>query len=166
MSGSQGALGGGIDAKGTQGVIDFATIYGNIASSQGGGINLEAAQTGAANVTLKDSLIASNSAGTGPDIAGPVTTEGYNLIQRFAGADFNDPDHKHGLDLSGSQFSDLGINPQLRANGGPTPTYELLANSPALNRIPPVACDVPTDQRGVKRPQQGACDIGAYEANN
>src|SRR5579885_276034 len=164
VSGSQGGLGGGIDAKGTQGVIDFATVYGNIASSQGGGIYLEAAQTGQANVTLKNSLIAANSAGTGPDIAGNVTTEGYNLIQRFAGADFSDPDHKHGLDLSGSQFSDLGINPQLRDNGGPTPTYELLANSPALNKIPPEACDVPTDQRGVKRPQQGACDIGAYEA--
>lgn len=166
VSGSQGGLGGGIDAKGTHGVIDFATIYGNIASSQGGGINLEAAQTGAANVTLKDSLVASDSAGTGPDVAGTVTTEGYNLIQRFTGADFNDPDQKHGLDLSGSQYPDLGIDPQLRSNGGPTPTYALLANSPALNKIPPGACDVPTDQRGMKRPQQGACDIGAFEANN
>lgn len=166
VSGSQGGIGGGIDAKGAQGVIDFATIYGNIASSQGGGINLEVTQTSATDVILKNSLVASNSAGTGPDLAGNVTTEGYNLIQRFSGTDFNDPDHKHGLDLSGSQFSDLGIDPQLRSNGGPTPTYALLSNSPALNRIPPGSCDVPTDQRGIKRPQQQACDIGAYEANN
>src|SRR5581483_9679626 len=46
VSGSQGGIGGGIDARGTFGTIDFSTIYGNVASSQGGGVNLEVARSG------------------------------------------------------------------------------------------------------------------------
>ncbi|HEY4384752.1 MAG TPA: right-handed parallel beta-helix repeat-containing protein, partial [Ktedonobacteraceae bacterium] len=48
-------------------------------------------------------------------------------------------------------------------HGGPTPTLALKPDSPALNRIPPSQCLVPTDQRGVPRPQGSACDIGAFE---
>jgi hypothetical protein len=33
----------------------------------------------------------------------------------------------------------------------------------ALDAIPQAACAVAKDQRGVKRPQGPACDIGAYE---
>jgi len=165
-SGSQGSNGGGIEANGPQGTIDFCTIYGNT-SSQGGGLNLEAkAGDGTAtSVTSKNTLFANNSASTGPDIAGKVTTEGYNLVQRFDGADFNDPDHRHSTDHAGS-LADLKIDAQLRANGGPTSTYALLSDSPAINQVPTSACDVTTDQRGVKRPQQGSCDIGAFEYSN
>lgn len=49
-------------------------------------------------------------------------------------------------------------------NGGPTPTYALTANSPALQAggsTFPDACP-PTDQRGVARPA-GHCDAGAYQ---
>jgi hypothetical protein len=46
--------------------------------------------------------------------------------------------------------------------GGPTPTMALLPDSPALDAgddlVAPAA-----DQRGVTRPQGGACDIGAFE---
>ncbi len=58
------------------------------------------------------------------------------------------------------------INPKLgtlAANGGPTKTLALLAGSPALNKAGAAPCATAKDQRGVKRPQRGACDIGAYE---
>ena len=60
------------------------------------------------------------------------------------------------------------INPKLgtlAANGGPTKTLALLKGSPAINAAGPAPCDTAKDQRGVKRPQGGKCDIGAFEKN-
>ncbi len=51
--------------------------------------------------------------------------------------------------------------PRLADNGGPTPTIALVAGSPAIDAG--AATCVPTDQRGVTRPQGPACDIGAFE---
>ena len=39
----------------------------------------------------------------------------------------------------------------------------LRRGSPALNAIPEPRCSVSKDQRGVRRPQQNRCEIGAYE---
>lgn len=50
----------------------------------------------------------------------------------------------------------------LQDNGGPTATYAIPVNSPAVNAGDNAVCP-PTDQRGVARPQAGRCDIGAYE---
>ena len=49
------------------------------------------------------------------------------------------------------------------AHGGPTRTIPLLKGSPALNAIPKASCKVKRDQRGVKRPQQKRCEMGAWE---
>lgn len=64
----------------------------------------------------------------------------------------------------------LGVRPDQEQKCTITMTHALLPGSPALDAIPLVACrvsvnNVPltTDQRGVKRPQGSACDIGAYE---
>lgn len=163
-TGSQGSDGGGIEAEAIQGTIDFCTIYSNTATTEGGGfatLATNAAQK--SNITLKNSLIANNTAKSGPDIMGTITTDGYNLVQNFSGATWNDPANKHATDLSGDKLPDLGIDTQLRASGAATPTHALLASSPALKRIPSGSCDMAVDQRGVKRPQQNACDIGAYE---
>ncbi len=58
-------------------------------------------------------------------------------------------------------------NPKLgrpRDNGGPTQTLALRRGSAAINRIPRKGAHCPaTDQRGVRRPQRGRCDIGAFE---
>ena len=59
-----------------------------------------------------------------------------------------------------------GVAPKiglLGAKGGPTATIPLLRGSPALNAIPRAECAFGRDQRGVRRPQQRRCDIGAYE---
>lgn len=47
-------------------------------------------------------------------------------------------------------------------NGGPTDTLRLLSGSPAIDSADNALCPA-TDQRGVTRPQNSVCDIGAYE---
>ena len=51
----------------------------------------------------------------------------------------------------------------LADNGGPTKTHALPAGSPAIDASPDDADCAATDQRGVRRPQGPACDIGAFE---
>jgi hypothetical protein len=52
----------------------------------------------------------------------------------------------------------------LQDNGGPTKTMALGAGSAAIDRIPRRGGHCPsTDQRGVRRPEGRACDIGAFE---
>jgi hypothetical protein len=50
----------------------------------------------------------------------------------------------------------------LQDNGGSTQTMALLPNSLAINAGDNTAC-LATDQRGITRPQNTTCDIGAYE---
>ena len=57
----------------------------------------------------------------------------------------------------------------LANNGGPAQTHLPQAGSLVPNRVPTTDCTdldrntFTTDQRGVKRPQGTACDIGAVE---
>jgi predicted outer membrane repeat protein len=58
-------------------------------------------------------------------------------------------------------WPDLG---ELSSNGGPTQTMALLPGSRALGHGGTRATGCPpVDQRGVRRPQAAACDIGAFE---
>ena len=50
----------------------------------------------------------------------------------------------------------------LRNYGGAVPTLLLQLHSPGINAGNNTACP-PTDARGVQRPQNGQCDIGATE---
>jgi hypothetical protein len=121
---------------------------------------------------MNNSLVAGNQASPGPDMTGKLTTEGSNLIQSTAGITFLDPDHTHGTDQTAIPLPEIKIDPQLQLNGNSTTkTHALLPGSPALNVIPRPDCliavngvTITTDQRGVKRPQGSACDIGAYES--
>ena len=76
-------------------------------------------------------------------------------------------DGGHNLSFGDSTCPGAHANPELgspRDNGGPTETLALGRGSPAINRVPTRGAHCPgTDQRGVKRPQRGACDIGAFE---
>jgi hypothetical protein len=172
--------GGGVANHNGEATIIFCTIYGN-AAHNGGGIAIQDFNSSNnpnpvhSKVEMRNSIVAGNHAGTGSDIAGTLATYGYNLIQNFSGATFVDPLNKHSTDLSGNQFSYLGIDSTLLGNGGPTKTLALLADSPAIDKIPLQYCQVKgilnsrsrlyTDQRGMKRPDwnESACDIGAYE---
>jgi hypothetical protein len=51
----------------------------------------------------------------------------------------------------------------LADNGGPVPTRLPGAGSVLVDALPPAACAVATDARGVSRPQGAGCDIGAVE---
>ena len=123
-----------------------STITANTAAN-GGGTFPEAGNT----VNLKGSILAGNTGtASGPDCAGPVNSQGHNLIGNPAGCT-----------ISNQQPTDIvGPNPglgPLADNGGPTQTHALTPGSLAIDAGPPDA--PPTDQRGVPRNP----DIGAYE---
>ena len=155
LSGNSATTGGGAiyASNGTTLNAASTTMANNSTPGDGGGILVA---TGAL-VNLKNSIVANNTATTsGPDIAGALTSQGYNLIGNTAGAT-----------VSGVTTGNLtGVAPLLGAladNGGPTRTLALLAGSPAADAG--TCTGVPTtDQRGMARPQNGVCDIGAYEA--
>jgi uncharacterized repeat protein (TIGR01451 family) len=78
----------------------------------------------------------------------------------------------HNISSDGTwQFSATGsrnnLDPKLgplAANGGFTQTMAVLDGSPAIDAGDDARCPS-TDQRGVRRPQRTACDIGAYEVD-
>ncbi len=167
ISDNTAAHGGGILAKGDSQIsIIFCTIYGNKATSEGGGIAIVAYKSNQfGQVEMRNSILAGNHADTGPDISGPLTSDGYNLVQNVSGAAFT-PGKQRLTDVSVDPHADLGIDPTL--SGKLTQVHALFAGSPAIDRIPLNAClvnGISTDQHGVKRPdgQEQSCDIGAYE---
>jgi hypothetical protein len=149
--------------------LTFSTIYGNRAPV-GADIAIQPSQ-----VTISNSIVADH-ASAGPDISGTLISSGYNLFQDNSGASF-DPStaalHRTDKLLSANDLSRLFASPVgLRKNGGPTETYALTPNGPAVDAIPLANCHVKvngititTDQRGFPRPdgKEGTCDIGAFE---
>jgi len=143
-----GGAGGGVwNANGTT-TLHNSTVSGN----SGGGIGIYAG-----TVTLQGSIVAKQaSSGDCLNLHGTLVSQGYNL----------DSDHSCNLTQPTDQ---PGVDPllgPLQDNGGPTPTMMPLAGSPAIDAIPRAACAVTTDERGVARPQGGACDSGAVEVQD
>ncbi len=88
-------------------------------------------------VNLSNSIVVGNVT----DVSGSLSTDSNNLKNMTAAA--------AGLDPAG-----------LADNGGPTQTFALLLDSPAINAGDTT---LTTDQRGTARPQGSADDIGAFE---
>jgi CSLREA domain-containing protein len=127
--------------------MSFVTVTNNSAVHSTGGVLNDFG-----TITETDSIIASNTAGLGQTLnctPGQVTDEGGNVI-------FGDNS------CPGSN-GDPKLGALTAANGGPTPTMALEPGSVALDHVPITQCPAATDQRGVARPQRGACDAGAYE---
>ncbi len=167
--------GGGIDTEHNQVSIIFCTIYGNTAKL-GGGLAIENDRIiRPGQVVIRNSIVAGNRAGSSPDIAGTLTSYGYNLIQNPSGATFAQS-RQLLTDIAGTQSTYLAINFELQDNGGSTRTLALRLGSPAIDKIPLQYCQIKdilnnqsgmyTDQRGMKRPDgaEQFCDIGAYES--
>ncbi|VAW40707.1 hypothetical protein MNBD_CHLOROFLEXI01-4316, partial [hydrothermal vent metagenome] len=140
--------GGGLQNEGTA-TLTNVTIYGNTAVSNGGGLNENG---GTLNVV--NSILAGNSAATGPDCAGTIVSQGYNLIQDSTGCTV-------GGDLTGNISGDP-LLAALALNGGSTLNHALTNGSPAIDAGDNGSC-ASTDQRDFVRPIDGDCDMGSYE---
>jgi fibronectin-binding autotransporter adhesin len=150
--GTATAVAGGLYGAGA---LHASTVAANHAKASAGGTETEVAGGTYGPFKLKGTIIAINVAKKGPDCFAGTISQGYNLIGKTFGCGISTKP----TDITGKDPK-LG---KLANNGGPTQTMALLAGSPALEQIPPPACPVKTDQRGVKRPQGPKCDMGAYE---
>jgi hypothetical protein len=116
------------------------------------------------NVTLKNTIIANGSTGSNCYqelvTVGTIVSLGYNLSSDSSCA------------LYFNQHGDLAnANPHLGPlanNGGPTLTHLREAPSLVIDAIPlglnGCGTTLTTDQRGMPRPYNGKCDLGAVEA--
>ena len=142
VSGNGATGGGGLWNSGGTAVLTFTTV----ASNTAGGIHIQAGA-----VLVEDSLIAHNASGNCS--GSTLTSRGHNL--------------ELGDTCGLTATTDLtNTNPLLGAlvdDGGST-VHPLLPGSPAIDAGLCIT-GIPTDQRGVARPQglTGRCDIGAYE---
>ncbi len=130
--------------------ITNCTIVNNSATNQGGGIY---SNSNPSLIYLKNTIVALNSAGSGPDIQNTVNSSDYNLIQNTSGATIN-----------GTTANNIySTNPSLAAmalNGAQTMNYAPQAGSPVINSGTDNGAEQ-TDQRGKYR--LGTTDIGAHE---
>ncbi len=141
-----------------------STFSGNTASGSAtsGGAMALAYTTSITNATISDST------GSGIQGSGPVSLVNTIIANSLTGSDCT---ATVGTNLN-NLFEDGTCSPSvsgdpllgsLANNGGSTQTFALLPGSPALDAGDNAACPA-TDQRGVARPQNGVCDIGAFES--
>jgi len=181
ISGNTASAGGGIfNVQSGPINVTNSTITGNSAtgpSGAGGGIHNNSASP---VINLSNSIVALNTAGIGPDLVGPMTSQGNNLIGKNDGSTgFTNGSNGDIVGTTAAPINPL-LGP-LANNGGPTQTHALLAGSPALDAgnnaavtNPPFSGVAPfTDQRGagfariVDGPDANTTetvDIGAFEA--
>ncbi len=178
FSSTNGGDGGGIANFGIL-TISSSTVAGNAAQSMaysiylggllpgyfggnaGGIINGNNSGFSVQALTLYNTIVAqntSNAARDSPDVAGPLTSIGHNLIGDGTGSwGFVSTDR-------------VGVAPRLgplQNNGGPTQTMALLPGSPAIGAGDPT--NAPEwDQRGPGYPRvvNGRLDIGAFEVQS
>ena len=172
--------GAGIYNKAGTVTLTNSTLSGNKANpstTYNGAVILPAPGSGGGiwnggTVNVKNTIIAQNSAATGPDVFGSFASGGYNLIGDGTGST--------GFTAVGDRVGtaaapiDPLLNP-LTNNGGPTQTVALQPGSPAINGGDPafVLTSGPFigprfyDQRGISpfnRVSGGIIDIGAFES--
>ena len=182
-----GGDGGGLQTFGGTLTLTNCTVSGNHASKNGGGLYLNNLTTGgtttltnctlsgnsagsgggvdneSGTATFGNTIVAENTATTGPDAYGALTSRGNNLIGQTDGSS-----GWVGSDLTGTSAEPLdALLAPLGNYGGPTQTMALLPGSPAIdagnNALIPAG--VTTDQRGLPRIVNGHVDIGAFESS-
>ena len=178
--------GGGVENR-SAATLTNCTLSGNAANGGGGG-GVYNAQSGAV-VTLVNCTIADNavpvSSGNGGGISGDSATfhikntiiannsdfggdndcyDDGGMVYDYQG--YNLMEYKGNCTISGDTTGSIeAIDPML----GPLTwdsgawVHPLLGGSPAIDAIPGCNGGPPTDQRGVTRPQNTNCDMGAYE---
>ncbi len=173
LSGNSASHGGGVWTLGGGNplypgtlTITNSTISGNSAS-EGGGLRL----SGTTYLrSSKSTVIALNTSANGPDVAGELSSDGFNLIGNNSGATILSPQASDQIGTAALPIDPL-LGP-LQNNGGPTFTHALLLGSPAIDKGE--SSNVTTDQRGFGRRKDIAAlanalggdgaDIGAFES--
>ncbi|MCH8527946.1 MAG: MBG domain-containing protein [Kiritimatiellae bacterium] len=160
FSDNNATFGGGIANDGVTMIVNSTFVENG--AFQGGALH------SIGNSLLLHITVAGNTADAGEslwiDAGAEVVLNNSIVLGPIEGA-FLDTDSN----LIGGTFEDAGLETDgsgglvFQNNGGQTPTIALVAGSPALFAGMPVE-GVPTDQRGVARPQGFAPDLGAYEA--
>jgi CSLREA domain-containing protein len=185
--GSGGA--GGINNSSTLALIN-CTVSGNTVAGPAGGTGGGIRNVSGSTLSVTDCTIANNSSPPPPpdfrfglertlqtNSGGNILNGGAATLTNTIVANAGSGENCGGTIVDGGtnlQFpgTTCGVtiptaDPLLQAlanNGGPTQTRALGAGSPALNAgttgCPPIPA---TDQRGVTRPQDTGCEIGAFE---
>lgn len=147
FSGNSGWYGGAMSNNtGSNPTLKNVTFNGNIAVSAGDGMYNDSSNPHIYNsIFWGDGAVEILNASSTPTIANSIVAGGCPSGSACTGV--------------------LNKNPilgPLQNNGGFTQTMALGLNSPAIDVGKNLTC-ASTDQRGVKRPQGDACDIGAFE---
>ncbi len=129
--------------------VTNGTFQGNTATTAGGAL-FNHGSNASSNLTLKNTLLAGNTATNGTNCSGTVGNDGHNLDDGTSCA------------FGSANGSLSSTNPSLGTFDTTTGTFPLLAASPAIDAGTNTGCPT-TDQRGIARPQGTSCDIGAYE---
>jgi len=152
--------GAGILNYGTMTLLNCTLAYNRTnddANAHGGGFaNLQVPN--ALTAYFKNTIVANNTAGDG------TTNNGYTGPSATTISQGNNLDSENSCGFNQST-DQTNINPflgPLQNNGGPTSTRAITDTSPAYNRANNTGAPA-TDQRGVTRPQNDICDVGAYE---
>jgi fibronectin type 3 domain-containing protein len=154
--------GGGVQNTGTLSIVQ-STIAANTSAFGANVHSFTDATHTPGTTTLTMSIVSAGVSGANCGGTVAMTDGGYNLD------DGTSCGFSTGL---GSLVNTDPLLLPLASNGGPTQTMALQVGakgiqpgSPAGNAIPSSfpGCTGSFDQRGVSRPQGGACDIGAYE---
>ncbi|HSL73071.1 MAG TPA: choice-of-anchor Q domain-containing protein, partial [Ilumatobacteraceae bacterium] len=164
--------GGAIHNDGGGMTIAFSTITGNQTTLTYGGGGITMYDDGGSDTRLRGTIVVGNTttAGVANDLHRwfsntHFVTLGYNLVGTASGFSAAGVFTATG-DVAG--LTDVGLQP-LADNGGPTQTLALGVGSQAIDAVPESACldtsgaALALDQRGVSRPQNTDCDIGAFE---
>jgi hypothetical protein len=127
-----------------------STTIANNSAPAGGGLH----KVGDSRLLLRNTIVADNPGGNCGFEAGtlPIESAGGNLDSGTSCALIS------ATDMSGA---DPLLGP-LQNNGSRTETHALEPTSPAIDKAVSSTCPA-IDQRGVTRPQNAGCDIGAYE---
>lgn len=141
--------GGGLNLEGNGNLIaNNVTVAMNTATFAGGGVRLDGG-----TASLSNSLLVSNNAASAKDCEGTFTSTGDNFVSVIGGCTLSPDD----IVNSTPRIDPLAIN-----YPGKTPSHALRVTSLAMNAGTPETCTA-SDQRSIIRPQDTACDIGAYE---
>jgi predicted outer membrane repeat protein len=158
FSGNSAAQGGAVFAA-SSGELLNSTVTDNSSDNDSGALAGSRSQGLAVSPRLTSTIVADQR--EGPDCKSGVLTNGYNL-------DSDGTCFRFGLQASDITNGDANLAPLALNPPGTTKTHAVGPDSDAYNKIfsGQNGCgigDFAADQRGVARPQDYFCEIGAYE---